>query len=174
MSVITNPEPRPHVLYALRPIGVIRTPFPRPDGTPIQPSEAAGVRGRVEIDAAYDEALRDLDGFERIWLLYWMDRAPEPRLRVTPFLDDVERGLFATRAPCRPNPIGMSSVKLVEVRRNVVLVEDVDMLDGTPLLDIKPYVSRFDVFAVSRCGWLDHAPMHSGVADERFVEPGSA
>jgi tRNA-Thr(GGU) m(6)t(6)A37 methyltransferase TsaA len=127
----------------------------------------------VEVFTEYEAGLDDIGGFERIWLLYWMDRAAEPRLRVRPFLDDAEHGLFATRAPCRPNPIGLSCVRLVEVRRNVLVVEDVDMLDGTPLLDIKPYVTRFDGFAVSRCGWLDHATGRSGVADGRFAKPWS-
>jgi tRNA-Thr(GGU) m(6)t(6)A37 methyltransferase TsaA len=161
-------ENQPRAALNLRPIGLIRTPFPRPEGTPIQPTEAAGAQGRVEVYREYENALQDLEGFERIWLLYWMDRAPEPRLRVRPFLDTAERGLFATRAPCRPNPIGMSCVRLLEVRGNILVVEDVDMLDQTPLLDIKPYAARFDSFSVSRGGWLDNAPVCDGIADGRF------
>jgi tRNA-Thr(GGU) m(6)t(6)A37 methyltransferase TsaA len=149
-------------------IGVIHTPFARAEGTPIQSAVAAGAEGRVEVHHAFTAGLKDLDGFERIWLLYWFDRAAAARLRVVPYLDQVERGVFATRAPCRPNPIGLSSVRLLRVEGNVLHVRDVDMLDGTPLIDIKPYAPRFDRFEVSRCGWLDAADAGRRLADERF------
>lgn len=156
----------------IEPIGVIHTPFKEPEGTPIQPRFAKGAQGRVEIAERYVPGLRDLDGFERVWLVYWFDRAPKPKLAVKPFLDDEERGLFATRAPCRPNPIGMSPVRLLSVEGNALCVADVDMLDGTPLLDIKPYNPRFDCFKVERAGWLDDAYRRNKdrvIADDRFT-----
>ncbi len=154
----------------LEAIGVIHTPFAAAAGTPIQPKLAGGAQGTVEVFQPYAAGLKDLDGFERVWLLYWLHRAPPARLQVTPFLDSVERGLFATRAPCRPNPIGLSPVRLLRVDGNVLHVADVDMLDGSPLLDIKPYAPQFDVFAEARGGWLEGAsPGRHVLADERFV-----
>ena len=114
------------------PIGVIHTPYAEPKGTPIQPKFAAGAAGTVEVFKPYVEGLSDLEGFERIWLVYWFHKSAPARLTVTPFMDTVARGLFATRAPCRPNPIGISPVRLVRVAGNVLHVEDVDILDGTP------------------------------------------
>lgn len=149
-------------------IGVIHTPFTQAKGTPIQPSAAGDAEGWIELDEEYLPALRDLDGFDRIWLVYWFDQAGDPRLEVIPFLDDVSHGLFATRAPCRPNPLGLSCVRLLGVEGNVLRIAEVDMLDGTPLVDIKPYAPQFDNFAVTRCGWLDRANKSRRVADERF------
>lgn len=160
-------------LASLTPIGLIRTPFKEPAGTPIQPVFAGDSEGVVEVFPEYADGLRDLDGFERIWLLYWLDRAPPPRLRLVPFRDSVERGLFATRAPCRPNPIGLSCVRLLGVRGNLLTVGGVDLLDGTPVLDIKPYVPQFDAFPQSRAGWLDRGGGQT-IADNRFEPGGSA
>jgi tRNA-Thr(GGU) m(6)t(6)A37 methyltransferase TsaA len=154
----------------VRPIGVIRTGFKQAAGTPIQPSRAEGATGAVEVFPEYAEGLKDLDGFERIWLIYWLDRAPQPRLSVTPFLDDCERKIFATRAPARPNPIGMSPVRLLRVVGHMLEIADVDILDGTPLVDIKPYVPEFDCHAVARSGWFDRASGRRSVADGRFDE----
>lgn len=153
----------------LKPIGVIHSPFKEAQGTPIQPRMAEGAEGTVEVFEPYAEGLKDLEGFERIWLLYWFDRASAMRLIVKPYMDDAERGLFATRAPCRPNPIGLSNVRLLERKIRVLRVADVDMLDGTPLLDIKPYAPRFDAFDVGRSGWLDAAAGRPGIADDRFA-----
>jgi tRNA-Thr(GGU) m(6)t(6)A37 methyltransferase TsaA len=139
----------------LRPIGVIRSPHTAADRTPIQPSFAAGIPGTAEVEPAYAAGLADLDGFSHIWLIYVFDRAGAPRLTVKPYLEDVPHGIFATRAPCRPNPIGLSVVRLVRREGCTLHLEDVDILDGTPLLDIKPYVARFDVREGVRCGWLD-------------------
>ena len=163
-------------LLTVETIGVIETPFPEPKGTPIQPSRAAGALGRVRVEARYRAALRDLEGFERIWLLYWLHRAPEARLHVTPFLDSRQHGLFATRAPARPCPIGMSAVRLLGIVEDGVLeVADVDMIDGTPLLDIKPYVPEFDSHPVSKAGWFDEAASQRCLADGRFeAEAGRA
>jgi tRNA-Thr(GGU) m(6)t(6)A37 methyltransferase TsaA len=141
---------------AFRPVGVIHTPHTVAEKTPIQPSFAAGTRGTAEILPEYAEGLTDLEGFSHIWLVYAFDRAGEPRLMVKPFLEDVAHGVFATRAPCRPNPLGLSLVRLVRREGCTLHLEDVDILDGTPLLDIKPYVTRFDVREGARCGWQEH------------------
>jgi len=149
----TDEEAMPPVTFY--PIGVIRSPHLLPDKTPIQPVYARGVEGRAEILSDYVDGLQDLAGFSHVLLVYWFHRATTPRLIVKPFLDDVPRGVFATRAPCRPNPIGISVVRLIRQEANVLYLEDVDMLDGTPLLDIKPYVSRFECREGVRCGWVD-------------------
>lgn len=151
-------------------IGVIHTPFRQAAGTPIQPTFAQGAEGTVEVLPQYADGLADLVGFDRIWLLYWFDQAGPARLRVVPFRDTTERSLFATRAPCRPNQIGLSCVRLVSVTGNVLTVADVDMLDGTPLLDIKPYVPQFDAFPTARAGWFDTSNSNHTRADNRFKE----
>jgi tRNA (adenine37-N6)-methyltransferase len=152
----------------MEPIGVIETPFREPAGTPVQPSRADGARGRVRVEPRYWAGLKDLAGFERIWLIYWFHRAPECRLLVTPFLDQRQHGVFATRAPARPSPIGMSAVRLLAIGEGVLEVADADILDGTPLVDIKPYVPEFDCHAASKAGWLDESASQRRVADDRF------
>jgi len=147
--------------------------FKDPVGTPIQPVFAHGAEGTVEVFPAHADGLHDLDGFERIWLLYWFDRAPAARLRVVPFRDEVERGLFATRAPCRPNPMGLSCVRLLRIEHTLLTVVGVDILDGTPVLDIKPYVPEFDAFPQSRAGWLENRAAGRVLADHRFRPDGS-
>jgi tRNA (adenine37-N6)-methyltransferase len=154
--------------FELKPIGRIHSPHQLAQGTPIQPRWAAGIEGRVEIFSEFTAGLRDLEGFERIWLVFWCDRANEARLEVMPYRDSQTRGVFATRAPCRPNPIGLSSVRLLAVEGAVLRVADVDILDGTPLLDIKPYLPDCDVFPVKRIGWYDNAS-GSCEADNRFM-----
>jgi tRNA-Thr(GGU) m(6)t(6)A37 methyltransferase TsaA len=149
-------------------IGHIHSPFLKATGTPIQPSRAAGAQGRVDILPEYSPALRDLAGFDRIWLVYWFDRASEAKLTVIPYRDTVEHGLFATRAPARPNPIGLSNVRLLGIEGNILRIGDVDILDGTPLLDIKPYVPAYDDFAVTQLGWIANVPEKPVVADSRF------
>ena len=136
-----------------RPIGVIHSPFYEKNTTPIQPSRSRA-SGQVEVFPEYADGLVDLEGFSHIYLLYQFHCSEDYQLKVTPFLDNVERGLFATRYPCRPNPIGLSLVELVERRGNVLLIQGVDVLDGTPLLDIKPYVVEFDVRTNTRNGWF--------------------
>lgn len=139
----------------LTPIGVIRTPFVIISDMPIQPSGAAGVGGTIELDPELAEGLQDLDGFSHIIVLYQFHQVKRRDLTVTPFLDPRPRGLFATRAPTRPNPIGLSVLKLIGIAGHRLAVENVDMLDGTPLLDIKPYVPAFDRPAEPvRSGWL--------------------
>jgi tRNA-Thr(GGU) m(6)t(6)A37 methyltransferase TsaA len=153
------------------PIGMIRTPFTKPEGMPIQPTGAAGVRGTVEVFPDFAEGLEDLDGFSHIVLIYHFHRASAPKLTVIPFLDSEKRGVFATRAPSRPNPIGLSVVRLVRVEGTILYVENVDILDGTPLLDIKPHVPDLDAPPADRVGWLKRAKRRATrkKADDRFA-----
>jgi len=151
------------------PIGLIHSPHLQAEGTPIQPRWAAGTEGTVELFPEFAPGLRDLDGFDRIWLLYWFDRARTAGLEVVPYLDTQTRGIFATRAPSRPNPIGFSCVRLLAVEGARLHVADLDVLDGTPLLDIKPYVPDCDVFPVDRIGWYANA-RGLGTADGRFAK----
>jgi tRNA-Thr(GGU) m(6)t(6)A37 methyltransferase TsaA len=139
----------------LRPIGTIQTPYKTLEGMPIQPAGAEKVNGTVKVEAAYTEALDDLDGFSHIILIYQFHHATGYKLKVKPFLDTQARGLFATRAPRRPNPIGLSVVSLVRREKNILHVQNIDVLDGTPLLDIKPFVPAFDAPAVTKIGWLE-------------------
>ena len=152
-------------------IGVIHSPFQAADGCPIQPRAAKGVEGTVEVLPALTGGLKDLQGFERIWLIYWFNRSSfdKDKLVVTPYLDKTAHGVFATRAPARPNPIGISPVRLLEVCGNVLKVCDVDVVDGTPLLDIKPYVPQFDCFVEARSGWVGNRVIEGKVADGRFA-----
>jgi tRNA (adenine37-N6)-methyltransferase len=152
----------------MEPIGVIETPFREVAGTPIQPARAGGARGKVRIDPRFHDGLKDLAGIERIWLIYCFHKRRGSSLVVTPFLDSQQRGVFATRAPARPCPIGMSAVRLLSVEGGVLEVADVDMIDGTPLLDIKPYVPEFDCYPSSRAGWFDESKSRRRVADDRF------
>jgi len=138
-----------------RPIGVLRTPHADPKAAPIQPVYADGAEGRAEISSEFAEGLADLDGFSHVILLYHLHRAPPAKLTVKPFLEDAAHGVFATRAPCRPNPIGLSVVRLLRREGTVLHLADVDMLDGSPLLDIKPYIARFDRREGIRSGWQD-------------------
>jgi tRNA (adenine37-N6)-methyltransferase len=152
----------------VKPIGTIHSPFKEAKGTPIQPAFAKEAQGVVELLPEYADGLKDLEGFERIWLIYWFDRAREYKMHVVPYMDTVEHGLFATRAPSRPNPIGLSPVKLERIEGCKLFVSDMDILDGTPLLDIKPYSPRFDHFDVKRHGWLQTTTAENHQADERF------
>jgi tRNA-Thr(GGU) m(6)t(6)A37 methyltransferase TsaA len=141
--------------FEVRPIGYIRSEHKDASATPIQPVYAQGCRGRAEILPEYEEGLRDLEGFSHIYVIYYFHKAGPPSLTVTPFLDDVPRGVFAARSPRRPNPIGFSLVRLVKREGNVLLLDDVDMLDGTPILDIKPFLPRFDYRENARAGWQE-------------------
>lgn len=156
------------VNFSLTIIGRVRSPFREATGTPIQSVYADGIEGQVILDASFGAALSDIDGFDRLWLIYWMDRTTACKLRVVPYRDTEERGLFATRSPCRPNPIGMSVVRLRRREENILYVADVDILDDTPLLDVKPYVPEFDAHPSSRAGWFEACGAHRTVADGRF------
>lgn len=152
------------------PIGIIRSPFKTPEGTPVQPGGGEGIEAMVEIFPRYMEGLTDLDGFSHVILLYHCHLAGNYKLRIKPFLDNQNRGLFATRAPSRPNAIGLSTTRLLRIEENRLFVSDVDMLDGSPVLDIKPYIPRFDVRKVDKIGWLTgHAEkITDAKADDRF------
>lgn len=138
-----------------RQIGIIHSPFKEPKGTPIQPTAAKGVDGTVEVFQDYTEGLKDLDGFSHIVLLYHFHLFKEMSLKVKPYLDDQTHGVFSTRAPARPNPIGISVVQLIKIEGNILRVQDLDIIDGTPLLDIKPFIPEFDVRDVTKKGWLE-------------------
>ena len=151
-------------------IGLIHSPFKDLEAMPIQPASKASGPGRVEIFPEYQDGLKDLDGFSHMILLYHMHATREYSLTVTPFLDTSPRGLFATRAPARPNPIGLSIVNLIRVEGGVLYVDDLDVLDGTPLLDLKPYVPEFDHRPDARIGWLEKASgeVKGKTSDNRF------
>jgi tRNA-Thr(GGU) m(6)t(6)A37 methyltransferase TsaA len=140
--------------FIMRPIGVIHSPFTDKERTPIQPSRSQA-QGQVEVYPEFAAGLEDIEGFSHIILLYAFHQSSGFSLRVKPFLDDQQHGLFATRYPRRPNPIGISVVRLAARQDNILQIEGVDVLDGTPLLDIKPYVSEFDLRDATRSGWLD-------------------
>ncbi|MFA4838528.1 MAG: tRNA (N6-threonylcarbamoyladenosine(37)-N6)-methyltransferase TrmO [Candidatus Neomarinimicrobiota bacterium] len=142
-------------VISLKPIGVIHSGYHLEDRTPIQPVYAQNCPGQVEIFPEFVEGLQDLEGFSHIYLIYHFHRAKPARLRVKPFLQDVERGVFATRAPSRPNAVGLSVVELIRREGNILHINGVDILDGTPLIDIKPYVKRFDRIETLRDGWQD-------------------
>jgi tRNA (adenine37-N6)-methyltransferase len=168
----------------VEPIGIIHSEHDDPRQTPIQSVCAEGCPGRVEVFPEYSEGLDDIEGFSHLHLIYWFHRLSDLQMRgtaaagdgeqtagpkrgplkVVPFLDDVPRGVFAVRAPVRPNPIGLSVVRLVERRGGELIVEDVDVLDGTPLLDIKPYVEGFDLRLGTRGGWTERVDRDTFVA----------
>jgi tRNA-Thr(GGU) m(6)t(6)A37 methyltransferase TsaA len=154
-----------------RPIGIISTPFKNKAGMPIQPSGAIGVRGTIKISADYIAGLKDLEGFSHIILIYHFHLSKDYSLIVTPFLDDHPHGVFATRAPERPNSIGLSVVKLNAVKGDNLDIENVDIIDGTPLLDIKPYVPKFDAQVKVETGWFGKVEkrVHKTKSDQRFT-----
>ena len=154
------------------PIGVIHTPYDSLEGMPIQPTGARGTRGSVVLEEEYAEALADLEGFSHCYLLYHFHGSDgDARTTVEPFLDASERGLFSTRAPRRPNAIGLSVVQIENIDGATMKVQDVDILDGTPLLDVKPFVHAFDVPAETEGGWIDEAEEdpERRRADDRFL-----
>lgn len=157
------------MILELTPIGVVHSPHREATGAPIQPRWAAGIEGTVEVFPEFAPGLRDLDGFDRVWLLYWFDRVRAAQLEAVPYLDTQTRGIFATRAPSRPNAIGLSCVRLVAVKGTTLRVAELDVLDGTPLLDIKPFIPDFDVFPVERIGWYAQAQGRP-CADGRFAK----
>ena len=152
------------------PIGTIHSPHTSLAGMPIQPSSAQGIKGQIEIEDRYVYGLQDLDGFSHIYLIYHLHKARPHKLLVKPFLENKVRGLFATRAPSRPNPIGISVVRLVSIENATLHVENIDILDGTPLLDIKPYVSEMNAVKNVRIGWLENhrREIDNKQTDDRF------
>ncbi len=137
------------------PIGKIRSPFKKPEGTPIQPTAKGAGKGKIELLPEYKKGLKDLEGFSHLILLYSCHKAGKCSLTVKPFMEDREHGIFSIRAPSRPNSIGLSIVRLVKIENNHLYIEDIDILDGTPLLDIKPYVPEFDRRENVKTGWLE-------------------
>ncbi|HNX56051.1 MAG TPA: tRNA (N6-threonylcarbamoyladenosine(37)-N6)-methyltransferase TrmO [Prolixibacteraceae bacterium] len=138
-----------------QPIGFIRTPFRSIEKMPIQPCGAKRAKGTIELDPEFLPGLIDIGGFSHLILIYHFHLVKGYKLYVVPFMDDHPHGIFATRAPLRPNPIGMSVVKLVKVENNVLHIEGVDMVDGTPLLDIKPFFAKYDNRPDAVAGWLE-------------------
>jgi tRNA (adenine37-N6)-methyltransferase len=159
-----------HISY--EPIGLIRTPFADPVGMPIQPSDSDSTRGVVELKPEYVEGLKDLEGFSHVILLYHFHRAGRSLLSVIPFMDEVPHGIFATRSPLRPNPIGISIVRLESVTEAGITVLGIDVLDGTPLLDIKPFYPMIDNHTGARAGWLEGKPPEQILgrrSDSRYI-----
>jgi len=162
------------MIVTYRPIGVIHSPFTRLEEMPVQPTSEAAGPGRVEVLPEFSPGLKDLAGFSHVILLYHLHQVRRTDLTVTPFFDSEPRGVFATRAPTRPNPIGLSVVKLTGIEGSTLLVDEVDILDGTPLLDVKPYVPEFDYRPDARIGGLEkaHGEIRKKVSNDRFG-PGS-
>ena len=156
--------------FEYTPIGIIHSPFNEPENMPIQPASAKGIKGTIEIFKEYQDGLKDLEGFSHVILLYHFHRSTGFKLQVVPFMDTKLRGVFATRAPRRPNPIGLSVVELNRIENRLLHIRNVDILDGTPLLDIKPYVPEFDVQKDVRIGWLEKARnrVTTRKSDDRF------
>lgn len=157
---------------SLKPIGIIETPFNDLKGMPIQPSGAADIVGTIVIDKEYEKGLNDLEGFSHIILLYHFHQSKGYNLMIKPFMDDQKRGLFSTRAPRRPNPVGLSIVELIKRDGNKITVKGIDVLNGTPVIDIKPYVPKFDTRKVTAVGWLETNQEKSVFmkSDDRFIE----
>ncbi len=141
-------------MHQIKPIGIIHSPYCTIGDMPIQPRGAPEVEGYVLVDEKYIDGLQDLEGFSHIYLLYSFHKASRTELLVTPFMDQQARGVFATRSPLRPNHIGISIVQLKSVERDKIVVQGIDILDETPLLDIKPYMEKFDAVNKSVSGWL--------------------
>lgn len=138
-----------------KPIGVIHSPFKEPKGIPIQSTGAQGINGTVELFPEYTEGLKDVEGFSHLILIYHFHLSKESPLKVKPYMDNKVHGVFAMRGPSRPNSIGISIVRLVRIEGNILHIQDIDIVDGTPLLDIKPYVPEFDIREVEKTGWLE-------------------
>jgi tRNA-Thr(GGU) m(6)t(6)A37 methyltransferase TsaA len=153
------------------PIGIIHSAFTKPKGTPIQPAAAGGAEGKVEVFKEYTPGLKDLDQFSHIILIFYFHKVKKVSLTATPFMGNKERGIFAIRGPSRPNAIGISTVKLLGISDNILHIRDVDILEGTPLLDIKPYVPRFDEKEKVKIGWLQNKihNIDNASDDGRFI-----
>ena len=155
-----------------KPIGIVHSAFKEPFGVPIQPAGAEDIHGTVSVFAEYSKGLQDIEGFSHIILIYYFHLSKKSSLIVTPFMDNNVHGVFATRAPNRPNPIGFSVVNLVKVDNNILHIKDVDIVDGTPVLDIKPCVPEFDFRDVKNIGWLENSArkLPTSTDDGRFVK----
>ncbi len=153
------------------PIGIVHSPFKEPKGTPIQPTAAINIEGVIELFPKYVDGLKDLDGFSHIILIYHFHLSKEAPLIVQPYMDDHAHGVFAIRGPSRPNSIGISVVRLVKIEEHHLFVKDIDIVDKTPLLDIKPYVPEFDIRETEKIGWLENnvRKLTTSKDDGRFV-----
>ena len=138
-----------------KPIGIIHSPFKEPKGTPIQTTGAKDIEGTIDIFPEYIDGLKDLDGFSHIILIFHFHLSKKAPLIIKPYMDNNAHGVFATRGPSRPNSVGLSIVRLTKIEENKILIRDIDIVDGTPLLDIKPYVPEFDIRKVEKIGWLE-------------------
>jgi len=154
-----------------KPIGIIHSPFKTTKGTPIQPVAAKDTEGTVEVFPEYIDGILDLDGFSHIILLFHCHLSNKLFLKVKPYMDDIAHGVFSTRAPSRPNSIGLSIVSLIKIEKNILYIREIDIVDGTPLLDIKPYVEKFDYRENSKKGWLDKniGKLSKAKDDGRFI-----
>ncbi len=154
----------------IEPIGIIHTPFKTKEGMPIQSKGAKGIKGQIKLKEELVPGLTDLDGFSHVILIYNFHKSKGFDLLTTPFLDNHQRGIFATRAPQRPNSIGISVVRLLKIENNILDIENVDMLDGTPLLDIKPYIPDFDIHKTEKNGWTENKTdnLNETKSDSRF------
>jgi len=156
-----------HPEYNVKVIGIIKTEFETSENTPIQPGFSQSI-GRAIIQSEYVSGLKSLNTFSHIYLIYWFHKAKSPILLVTPYLDNEQHGLFATRAPARPNPIGISIVQLIRIENDTIVFKGADMLNNTPLLDIKPFARIFDYRENVRDGWLSGRDTEKALADNRF------
>ncbi|MBT4285847.1 MAG: tRNA (N6-threonylcarbamoyladenosine(37)-N6)-methyltransferase TrmO [Deltaproteobacteria bacterium] len=158
-------------MITFTPIGTVHSPHKDLKNMPIQPKGAKGIEGHVLINESFVEGLSDLDGFSHVYLIYHFHAATRVEMKVIPFMDKVERGIFSTRSTLRPNHIGLSIMELLEVEGNKVLLKGMDILDGTPVLDIKPYIANFDKVEKSQSGWMQASPedVKNKRSDNRYV-----
>lgn len=157
----------------IKPIGIIHTPHTEVNNVPIQPIAADGYKGYIKLLPKYADGLKDIEGFSHITLFYHFHKIKGYELQVIPFMDNVKHGIFACKSPKRPNAIGLSTVKLIKVEANILYIEQVDMLDGTPLIDIKPFFAKYDNRVDTKSGWLENKgniALEKMRADERFKD----
>ncbi|HJX38221.1 MAG TPA: tRNA (N6-threonylcarbamoyladenosine(37)-N6)-methyltransferase TrmO [Anaerolineae bacterium] len=153
----------------LKPIGIIRTPYTEPQDMPIQGRFRDNVEGWIELNEECVPGLQDLEGFSHLFLIYYFHRSDKVELEGRPYLEDETHGIFATRSPHRPNHLGLSIVRLQRIEGNRIYFTEVDVLDGTPLLDIKPYVEHFDRREGVKSGWVDEHFADGGIPDRTIV-----
>jgi tRNA-Thr(GGU) m(6)t(6)A37 methyltransferase TsaA len=155
----------------MQPIGYLKSPFTELENMPIQPKGGSEIIGEVVVDEQFEKGLDDLEGFSHIYLIYQFHKATRTELQVIPFMADSVKGVFSTRSPLRPNHLGLSIVTLLKREGNRLTIRGVDILDGTPILDIKPYIAHFDHISESRSGWMTAAEVdvEKKRSDNRFV-----
>lgn len=158
--------------FIIKPIGTIYSPYKEVNGMPVQPKGSNGAIGKIEINPELTEGLKDLQDFSHVILIYQFHGIKEYSLEVTSLLDNKPHGIFSTRAPKRPNPIGISIVELIDIKDNILNIKNIDVLDGTPLLDIKPYISEFDSYTETKIGWMENVAKNAEIikSDNRFIK----